>query len=105
MRKSKKKYFFVPIVIIVVSFFTFLDVRIVMFNKQIEYEVKRLFSNSKYISDISYSVDKISSNIDLPEPVQRFFKYSLQNNTHYISFVKLKHEGTFRQSQGQDGCQ
>jgi hypothetical protein len=46
-----------------------------------------------------YSANQINN---LPEPMQRYFKYSLQENQNYISYVKLKHEGIFIQSQGQE---
>lgn len=99
MIKSKRKYVLVIIPVIFITFFiAFLGVGIAMFNQQIEKEVKILFTNSKDISGLRYSANQINN---LPEPVQRYFKYSLQENQDYISFVKLKHEGMFRQSQGQ----
>src|SRR4051794_2718995 len=99
MIKSKKRYFVVIIpVIFIAVFIASLGVGIAMFNQQVEKEVKRLYANSKDISETRYSVNQITN---LPEPVQRYFNYSLQENQNYISFVKLKHEGTFRQSQGQ----
>ncbi|MGN6346992.1 MAG: DUF6920 family protein [Candidatus Nitrosocosmicus sp.] len=98
--KLKKKYMvLMPVIVFIVSFFA-LSVGIAMFNQQVEKEVKTLFTNSKDISGMRYSANQINN---LPEPVQRYFKYSLQENTNYISYVKLKHEGTFRQSQWQ-GC-
>jgi hypothetical protein len=100
MIKSKRKY---VVVIIPVIFITVLieslAVGFAMFSQQVEKEVKRLFTNSKDISEAHYSANQLT---DLPEPVQRYFKYSLQDNQNYISYVKLKHEGTFRQSQGQE---
>lgn len=95
MIKSKKKYvlFIIPVI-----FIASLGIGIAMFNQQVEKEVKILFTNSKDISGMRYSANQINN---LPEPVQRYFKYSLQNNSHYISYVKLKHEELFRQNQGQ----
>ena len=99
MIKSKKKYIVIIIpVIFIAVFIASLGIGIAMFNQQVEKEVKILFTNSKDISATRYSANQINN---LPEPVQRYFKYSLQENQNYISFVKLKHEGTFRQSQGQ----
>src|SRR5690348_15626946 len=96
--KFKKKYLvLIPVVVFTVSFFA-LSVGIAMFNQQVEKEVKRLFTNSKDISGMHYSANQTNN---LPEPVQRYFNYSLQENQNYISYVKLKHEGIFRQSQGQ----
>jgi hypothetical protein len=96
------KYFkyvviFIPIIFITILIVS-LGVGIAMFNQQVEKEVKTLYANSKDISVTRYSVNQITN---LPEPVQRYFKYSLQESQKYISYVKLKHEGTFRQSQGQ----
>lgn len=100
MIKFKKKYVLVIIsVIFIAVFIASLGVGIAMFNQQVEKEVKILFTNSKDISGIRYSVNQTNN---LPEPVQRYFNYSLAENQNYISYVKLKHEGTFRQSQGQD---
>ena len=99
MIKSKKKYVVIIIpVIFIAVFIASLGIGIAMFNQQVEKEVKILFTNSKDISATRYSANQINN---LPEPVQRYFKYSLQENQNYISFVKLKHEGTFRQNQGQ----
>ena len=99
MIAPKKKYIVIIIpVIFITVIIASLSVGIAMFGQQVEKEVKRLYANSKDISEAHYSVNQITN---LPEPVQRYFKYSLQENQNYISFVKLKHEGTFRQSQGQ----
>jgi hypothetical protein len=99
MIKSKRKYVVgIILVIFIAVFITSLGVGIAMFNQQIENDVKRLFTNSKDMPETRYSVNQLTN---LPEPVQRYFKYSLQEGQNYISFVKLKHEGTFRQGQGQ----
>jgi hypothetical protein len=64
----------IPVIFIAV-FIASLGVGISMFNRQVEKEVKRLFTNSKDISETRYSSTQINN---LPEPVQRYFKYSLQ---------------------------
>ena len=76
MIKSKRKYVVVIIipVIFIAVFIASLGVGIAMFNQQIEKEAKRLFTNSKDISETRYSANQINN---LPEPVQRYFKYSL----------------------------
>ena len=76
MIKSKKKFVVVIIipVIFIAVFIASLGVGIAMFNQQIEKEAKRLFTNSKDISETRYSANQINN---LPEPVQRYFKYSL----------------------------
>ena len=69
-----------------------------MFGGQNQKEINRLYAGSKNISQNTFTHDKISS---LPEPVQRYFKYALQEGQHYISYIKLKHNGAFRQDEGQ----
>ena len=70
-----------------------------MFNRQVENQIYNLFASSKNMSNKLFNYDQISSN--LPEPVQRYFKYALENGQHYISYVQVKHGGTFRLSEGQ----
>ena len=60
---------------------------------RLEKEVKRLFSLSENISTCRYSSEQI---VGLPAPVQRYFRYALQENQSYISYVRLKHGGEFR---------
>ena len=61
-------------------------------------DVKNLFASSQNISNKIYSSDQLEQ---LPEPVQRYFKYSLQENQSYISYVRLIHDGKFRIRPGQ----
>jgi len=56
-------------------------------------EVKQLFDQSKNISDRRFSFSQLSS---LPEPVQLYFKHVLKDGQPYISYVRLKHTGTFK---------
>ncbi len=58
-----------------------------------EKEVKRLFDASEDISDRVYTLDKLKG---LPKPVQRYFKFSLQENQRFLSYARLKHGGEFR---------
>ncbi|WP_148685249.1 DUF6920 family protein [Candidatus Nitrosocosmicus hydrocola] len=69
-----------------------------IFNQQRERDIKTLFSTSKDISTNTFSSEQIK---DLPDPVQRYFTYSLEEGQHYVSFVKLKHTGEFRQNENQ----
>ncbi len=46
----------------------------------------------------NYSFDQLKN---LPEPVQNYFQYSLSEGQPYISYVRLKHEGKFRQKPNQ----
>lgn len=61
----------------------------VRFNKQ----VTKLFSASKDISAKTFSYKDLAN---LPEPVQRYFKYVLNEKQTYISSVRLQHDGLFK---------
>jgi hypothetical protein len=67
------------------------------FKRQIRREIEALFSSSMDISK-RFTYDQLSG---LPEPVQRYFRFSLEDGQDYISYARLKHGGTFRQSEGQ----
>lgn len=56
-------------------------------------DVTSLFSHSENISNFTFTYKQLEG---LPEPVQRYFKYALDEGQPYISFVRLKHDGTFR---------
>ena len=60
--------------------------------------IERLSTISKNISDRKFASDQIKN---LPATVQRYFKFSLEEGQHYISYVKLKHAGQFRQYENQ----
>lgn len=61
-------------------------------------QIERLYSTSRNISANTFSPEQIK---DLPEPVQRYFTYSLEEGQRYVSYVKLKHAGEFRQNENQ----
>lgn len=71
---------------------------IMLFKSHIKENIEKLASISKNISYNKFTFEQIK---DLPIPVQRYFKYSLEEGQHYISYVKLKHEGQFRQNENQ----
>lgn len=64
-----------------------------MAKSQLERTVEKLFSLSQDISDRVYSQEQIKG---LPDSVQRYFRYSLQEGQPYISYARLKHGGNFR---------
>ena len=68
-----------------------------MFSRQVENEVKTLFASSNDVFGKTFTYDQLGH---LPEPVLRYFKYSLQEGQHYVSYVKPRHGGTFRQNEG-----
>ncbi len=61
----------------------------IQFNK----EVKELFSLSKNISENKFSYQQLAH---LPEPVQRYFRYSLKAGQSYISYARITHDGQFK---------
>ncbi|MBD3192866.1 MAG: hypothetical protein GF308_19660 [Candidatus Heimdallarchaeota archaeon] len=67
-----------------------------MFQSQTDNEIERLFAASPNISDKVYNSKQVEG---LPTPVKRYFQYSLQEDQPYISYVRLKHKGQFRQKQ------
>jgi hypothetical protein len=56
-------------------------------------EVKELFAQSKNISDQKFHKNQLDK---LPEPVQRYFNYTLKDRQPYISCARIKHEGHFK---------
>ncbi len=65
------------------------------FNK----EVKQLFPQSKNISDKIFDYESL---LNLPEPVQRYFRHVMKNGHPYISYVRLTHTGQFKTDQDKD---
>lgn len=63
---------------------------------RLEKDIETLFAASENISDKMYTNKQIKG---LPDPVQRYFRYSLHENKHYISYVRLIHGGKFRKDQ------
>ncbi len=64
----------------------------VLTKKKFKKEIEKLFSLSN-ISEQKYTSKLIE---ELPEPVQRYFRYSLTENQSFISYVRLLHRGEFR---------
>ena len=56
-------------------------------------DVSKLFSLSGDISHKTFSYKQLEG---LPIPVQRYFRYALDDGQSYISYVRLKHTGTFK---------
>ena len=73
-----------------------------LFNFHIKENIERLSTISKNISDNKFAFDQIKN---LPEPVQRYFKFSLEEGQHYISYVKLKHGDNSDNMKIKNGCQ
>jgi hypothetical protein len=56
-------------------------------------KVNALFHLAKSISQEKYHPNQIQH---LPEPVKKYFNYTLKDGQSYISHVRVKHTGTFR---------
>jgi hypothetical protein len=68
-------------------------------NSKVKKDVKRLFSNSKDNSSKMFSNSQLN---ELPEPVQRYFRYALTEGQAYINCVRLKHDGQFKTAPGKN---
>jgi hypothetical protein len=97
---KKRRIFVIITPIAVISIFAIsLSIVDLMFSRQIEADIERLFAVSRNISDTTFTFEQISG---IPEPVQRFFRYSIgEEGKNYLSYAKLKHNGTFRQNEEQ----
>lgn len=102
MRLYNKKKVLILVILVpfvaIVSYFVIIGLNDMIFSQQIEREVKTLYSISKDVSAKTFSLEQIKN---LPEPVQRYFRYSLEEGQQYVSYVKLKHTGEFRQNENQ----
>ena len=64
-----------------------------MTKSELDKDIEKLFVASENISGKVYTSKQIK---DLPVPVQRYFKYSLEDYQPYISYARLQHGGQFR---------
>lgn len=87
---NKIKSFFILVVLLFVFSVIITDV---IFRIRFKKEVKLLFSTVKMGQNKVFTYDQIRN---LPEPVQRYFRYALKENQPDIACVRLKHDGTFR---------
>ncbi len=60
---------------------------------QFDTEVKTLFKQSKSIAQLTFQKTQLDN---LPEPVQRYFNYTLNEGQPYISYARIKHKGQFK---------
>ena len=70
-----------------------------MLKGRFERGVEEILANSDDISDRRFYFGQLDG---LPEPVQRYFKYCLSYRQSYLSYVRLKHGGFFRQGEDQE---
>ena len=96
--KGHKKTTIILMISAVSTLIIYTGISNALFNFHMKENIERLSTISKNISDKKFAFDQIKN---LPAPVQRYFKFSLEEGQHYISYVKLKHEGQFRQYENQ----
>lgn len=74
--------------IIIISFIGLLVLILILgrinLSFQFNKEVKQLFSEAKSISEKTFNHNQL---LDLPEPVQRYFKHVLKDGQPYISYA------------------
>lgn len=56
-------------------------------------EVEQLFSESGNLSAKVFHYEQL---LDLPEPVERYFRHVLKDGQPFISYVRLTHDGQFK---------
>ncbi|MFZ5633094.1 MAG: DUF6544 family protein [Bacillota bacterium] len=81
------------IIVILITLVTIINFGSNNFNKVIKKEIKQLTSN---MSNPAAKVFTYADIKELPEPVQRYFKFTLKEGQTYIRFVRLKQTGLFR---------
>jgi hypothetical protein len=69
------------------------------FRSQVDNEITALYSSSGSFANKNYHSTQLAG---LPEPVQRYFGYSLKEGQKYISYARLKQGGLYRPSQSLD---
>ena len=65
------------------------------FRSQTHEEVDIMYSSSGSLGEKRYSSAQLAG---LPEPVQRYLRYSIREGQKYMSYARLKHGGSFRPS-------
>jgi hypothetical protein len=88
-----KRMMIIITIIIITSLAITLLIGKIMVDKQFDKKVTDLFAQSKNISDKKFTYNEIK---DLPKPVQRYFKHVLKEGQSYISSVRLRHNGQFK---------
>ncbi|TYB31582.1 MAG: hypothetical protein FXF47_03020 [Candidatus Mcinerneyibacterium aminivorans] len=84
------------LLILFIILFLFMIIRFFFkykFNKYFYTKVEKLFELSEDISNQKVNFENLKS---LPGPVRKYFRYSLTDGIHYISSVRMKHEGEFK---------
>lgn len=69
-----------------------------LFEDPIKKNIRALYRSSRDLSNKKFSLNQI---IDLPLPVQNYFKHTLKDGQPYVKHAKLSHTGNFRQNENQ----
>jgi len=83
----------IVVLIIGVSFLLMPLVGKATLNSHLKKDVSRLFSLSGDVSKKLFSYKQLEG---LPGPVQKYFRYALDEGQPYLSYVRLKHNGSFK---------
>jgi hypothetical protein len=62
-------------------------------NRMVEREIEELIAEAKQAKVKTFSYEDLEG---LPDPVQRYFRYTLKDGQEYIRFVRMKAVGDFR---------
>ncbi len=94
------KILFVVLGFIVVLIASFIAIGNILFRRMVESDVRKIFGDSKSSEPDLVTEDDIK---DLPEPVQRYLKYTKIIGREKIETVKLQYKGIFRLREDQKG--
>lgn len=86
------------ILIILGIIILFITLNKILLNQKIDGEISMLINESSKTLPETVSFKDFKG---LPEPVQRYFQYTLKEGQEYIRFVRLKQDGEFRMKENQ----
>lgn len=66
---------------------------------ELNLHIREVMENEAIKFQKTYTQEQL---VDLPKPVQRYFRYALTDKQPYVSTLRLKHGGTFRLSPDKD---
>jgi len=84
--------------IIIIIFILFITISRIIFDKKVTKEIDILTEEGSKAQSKTFSFNDLER---LPEPVQRYFKYTLRDGQEHIKFVRLKQVGEFRMKENQ----
>lgn len=79
--------------IIILGVLVFLIINSISMNSMVDSEIEELITEAKNSEVKIFSYEDLEG---LPEPVQRYFRYTLKDGQEYIRFAKMKTSGEFR---------